>query len=96
MNKLSVKRLSILGLVLMGASAVTAAILPSKSSDNADFGFGNLALTSDAAPGGQQSCYPAGTAGNCVATTDSTTSEGANVTSDAIHSGGSVGKNTTA
>lgn len=32
MKKVSMKKLSILGLVLMGASAVTAAILPGKSS----------------------------------------------------------------
>ena len=33
MQKLSVKKLSILGIVLTAASAVTAAVMPSKSSD---------------------------------------------------------------
>lgn len=34
MNTLSIKKLSILGLVLIAASAVTAAIVPSKSKSN--------------------------------------------------------------
>lgn len=34
MQKMSIKKLSILGLVLMGASAVTAAIIPSKSDND--------------------------------------------------------------
>lgn len=80
----------------MAASAVTAAIFPSnKNSDNAPY-FGILILTSDALPGGQITCKPCVTGGNCQPTTDSTTSQSiGNGTSDLAHSGGSVGKNTT-
>jgi len=43
MQKLSIRKISILGLVLMAASAVTAAVLPSKSNNNADkFAAGSL------------------------------------------------------
>jgi|GEM_PF-1046220 len=43
MQKLSIRKISILGLVLMAASAVTAAVLPSKSNKNADkFADGSL------------------------------------------------------
>lgn len=50
MQKVSVKKLSILGIVLMAASAVTAAIIPSKPDENVRFAAGSL--TQNSAPGG--------------------------------------------
>jgi hypothetical protein len=51
MQKVSIKKLSILGLVLMGASAVAAAVIPNKS-DKKPFNvqFGD-SITEDSAPG---------------------------------------------
>lgn len=51
MEKISMKKLSVLGLILMTASAVTAAILPSKNSRFADSGTlrTGLAVTDDGA-----------------------------------------------
>lgn len=42
MQNVSVKKLSILGLVLMAASAVTAAVIPSKSKEAKAFAAGSL------------------------------------------------------
>lgn len=49
MKKLSVKKLSLLGLVLVAASAVTAAVLPSKSDDNRIVDDGTHTNNSDSA-----------------------------------------------
>lgn len=45
MQKTTVKKLSILGLVLMGASAVTAAIMPNKAENKDAQKFANGSLT---------------------------------------------------
>lgn len=65
MKKLSVKKLSILGLVLMAASAVTAAVLPTKNTDDKQVNsiddatlVSNSGLTPGA--GGIRSCVPDG------------------------------------
>ena len=70
MNTMSVKKFSFLGMILIGASAVTAAILPSKSkSDNSRFAAngrlqasangpsGGNALTCRAQVSGSFSCF---------------------------------------
>lgn len=53
MQKLSMRKLSILGLVLMGASAVTAAVIPSKSDkkDAKKFDAGSLTAISESPNG---------------------------------------------
>jgi hypothetical protein len=61
MQKLSIQKVSLLGLVLMAASAVTAAILPSDSkSDKVRLENGSLTNSTTAAVGGviQQTCTP--------------------------------------
>lgn len=55
MQKVSFKKLSILGLVLMAASAVTAAIIPAKSDDNKAPGF-TLTFDSGSLPNSELSC----------------------------------------
>lgn len=61
MQKVSIQKFSLLGLVLMAASAVTAAILPSNSKNDKDFvANGSLTNSTTAAIGGvvQQTCTP--------------------------------------
>jgi hypothetical protein len=61
MQKLSIKNLSILGLVLTAASAVTAAVLPSKSEKKAVFLQGSLTQISEffgAGPISSITCEP--------------------------------------
>lgn len=63
MKKVSVRKLSVLGMVLMAASAVTAAVLPSKASDVKRDGSANnatLISASGVTPGGGgvKSCVP--------------------------------------
>jgi hypothetical protein len=61
MQKSSIRKYSILGLVLITASAVTAAILPSKSnSDSKDKNLLNGRLTASAGAVSQQTCVPDG------------------------------------
>jgi hypothetical protein len=65
MKRSSIKKLSILSLVLIGASAVTAAVLP--KSDSKDDLSGQLVVTSDNGVGqdlavGDNTCIPNGTA----------------------------------
>ena len=47
MQKLSIKKISILGMVLLAASAVTAAVIPSKSDKSIKAVDGSLTQTSD-------------------------------------------------
>ncbi|OQP44586.1 hypothetical protein A4H97_09465 [Niastella yeongjuensis] len=62
MTKVSFKKLSVLGLVLMAASAVTAAVLPAKSKDAADDNSANNATlksnSGELGSGGVNSCIP--------------------------------------
>lgn len=74
MKKLSLKRLSILGLVLMAASAVTAAILPSKDTSKVRDQRGNVGL-SETGGANSHTCIPA-TSGNCNVTAASGTTGG--------------------
>ena len=56
MQKVSAKKISILGLVLMAASAVTAAIIPSKDKDNTTFRLNGSLVDSSGAAGGTLTC----------------------------------------
>jgi hypothetical protein len=47
MQKISLKKISILGLVLMAASAVTAAMVPAKADKKVVAGEGSLTFSSD-------------------------------------------------
>jgi hypothetical protein len=69
MQKLSLKNMSLLGLVLMGASALTAAISPSKVQNN-----NNGRLAANSATGGSiyPSCVTASAAFVCTKTAGST------------------------
>ncbi|MCF6402115.1 hypothetical protein L3C95_04470 [Chitinophaga filiformis] len=80
MKKVSVKNLSLLGLVLMAASAVTAAVVPDKSNARR-INNGSLRVASDTAAGADQDA-PA--AVSCVADVDTlhscTATAGSNTT----------------
>lgn len=96
MQKLSIKKLSLLGIVLMGASALTAAILPSKKDDKSEAKAANGILQNSANNG--QTCITASN-GNCndttsVAAADSFTS-GASGTSGDTGQGAGGDLNTT-
>jgi hypothetical protein len=71
MQKLSFKKMSVLGLVLMGASALTAAVIPSKEAKE-DHGDDNGRLFLDSAtvngPSLQVSCAIASSPFQCTAT----------------------------
>lgn len=102
--KLSVRKLSVLGLVLMAASAVTAAVLPAKADNNADKLI-NGSLTDDSEPGNNKdssvTCAPETEGGTiqqaCNASTGDT---GGSETTGALGSGpdstsATAGANTT-
>lgn len=55
MNKASIKRISIVGLILIITSTVTAALLPEKSEDTPDDYPGSLTQSTDSY-GGQLTC----------------------------------------
>lgn len=69
MQKTSFRKLSLLGLVLMGASAVTAAILPKTDSKKA---FNGIQVASTGASG-QISCINQSGDLNCTVTASATT-----------------------
>jgi hypothetical protein len=71
MEKLTMRKASLLGLVLLGASAVTAFVIPSrKDTSNDRQANGKLQLQSVAAGGGaQNTCITASAAQNCNETT---------------------------
>lgn len=69
MQKSSIKKISILGIILAGASVVTAAVLPKSTDDSKKFFTGAL----QGSTSGQTCVNGAGTA--CTFTGDSTTSE---------------------
>lgn len=59
MQKLSIKRISILGLALMAASAVTAAMVPNKADKKPiKFAEGSLTLTSNDNDQSSMTCNP--------------------------------------
>jgi hypothetical protein len=95
MTKLSFQKLSILGLVLMGASAVTAAILPKSNSNGKLFANGHLFANSTGGSGAAlNTCKAAGTeAVNCdftaTAGVASYTTDGSGTSTDAAN--GSTG-----
>lgn len=70
MQKLSLRKMSVLGLVLMGASALTAAIVPAKKERSGDGqNNGRLALNSATAGGANVlSCVPDAVIESCTAT----------------------------
>jgi hypothetical protein len=75
MQKVSFRKVSILGLVLMAASAVTAAVLPAQDDENASDRFANGSLTNRSALNGggvdsSLTCAPdtGGGTANCNAT----------------------------
>jgi hypothetical protein len=74
MKKLSVQKLSLLGLVLMGASAVTAAVLPSNTKDASNLVV-NGSLTNSDDNGINGSCVVTGNITNACNDTDSTGSD---------------------
>jgi hypothetical protein len=89
MKQLSIKKWSALGLVLMAASAVTAAVLPSKSNakdDAKEFARGVLTPTSS----GQDTCTGSGSACNRTAGSATSATGGATSATD------TSGSNTTA
>lgn len=74
MGKVSFRKLSVLGLILMGASAVTAAILPDKA-DNKRISNNNGTLRPESnsigGPGGVFSCFDdVDTFDSCTATAE--------------------------
>ena len=81
MKKVSIKNLSLLGLVLLGASAVTAAIMPKEDSKKV-LANGQIALNSDGAGNERWTCEAGGANPDCdyTATDDvsSNTSAGGN------------------
>ena len=108
MQKLSIRKISILGLVLMGASAVTAAVLPSKPDNKLDkdkFAAGSLTNNSsipNAAAASSITCAPDTNAlnNNCNASTaaasETTGSEAGNSTSNSsLPADGGLGGNNT-
>jgi hypothetical protein len=82
MQKLSVRKLSLLGLVLMAASAVTAAILPKETPKTFD---GVLQGSTGAV--NQKTCVDVSGVKNCTFTADSGTTGGVG-SSDATDTGG--------
>jgi hypothetical protein len=79
MKRLSLRKLSFLGLILMAASAVTAAILPSDTKPS--YAAAGLANTTDGA-----TCTANGAGAACNDTAASgTTSGGASATSDPLN-----------
>jgi hypothetical protein len=86
MTKSSIKKLSILGLVLIAASAVTAAITPKEKATKTDGVFKGE---------GSVSCIPGGGA-DCQYTIGSNSSEGAATSADnSASSSEAAGRNTT-
>lgn len=79
MTKVSLRKLSMLGLVLMAASAVTAAIVPSKSKaaklENSEDNGRLLNASGLGTGGGVDSCVFASGAPTCHVTADTTTGD---------------------
>lgn len=67
MKKETMRKYSLLGMVLIGASAVTAAVLP--KSEDKKTNDGNIAVTTN---GGENTCVP-GSADVCTVTANSVT-----------------------
>jgi hypothetical protein len=65
MKRYSMKNLSLLGLVLMGASAVTAAILPKEKANAFRVSDGALANSIDGASNAQKTCIQQVGANEC-------------------------------
>lgn len=78
MQKSSIRKISILGLVLMGASAVTAAILPRNDSPKI---FDGVLQDSTSSGGGQKSCVDIEGTDDCTLTASNTSAAGTNKTS---------------
>lgn len=78
MKKLSIQRLSVVSIVLLAASAVTAAIIPSNKKDSTFFGPQSITASND---GAGQSC----------STTESPTVECINTVSGSFGISGSTG-----
>lgn len=93
MEKLSVRKFSILGVVLMSASAVIATVIPSKVKSNSAF-VGNGIIRVGAAfdsDDEQPTCKPATSGQNC----NNTVSAAASNASRNTNKGGSLSNNTT-
>jgi hypothetical protein len=86
MEKLSARKVSLLGLVLLGASAVTAAVLPAKKNASKDrIANGKLqAISASAGLSVQDTCITAASQQNC----NETTSHGTTPPSKSTVSGG--------
>ncbi|OQP67612.1 hypothetical protein [Niastella populi] len=83
MQKTSLRKLSILGLVLMAASAVTAAILPANNKEVKDYTPGSLTNSS----GGGLTCE-VDSAGGIDASCNITTESGTTANFDSSDEGG--------
>lgn len=99
MQKVTFKKLSILGLVLMAASAVTAAIVPNKAKDDKAFAAGSL--TRNTGEGQESLAWTcsvsdgnADEADQCTAT-DATSTTGAGVGDQSASNTGAGNLNTT-
>jgi hypothetical protein len=87
MQKLSVRKLSLLGLVLMAASAVTAAILPK----NEPKAFNGVQTASTALNlSGQVTCVNIPGTKNCTFTANSGTSAAGDTSSGGTNTGGTL------
>jgi hypothetical protein len=75
MQKSSIKKLSILGLVLVAASAVTAAVLP-KDNSKSDFANTDVLVQDSTSPANGKTCVE-GNGLQCDATAASSTTDGA-------------------
>jgi hypothetical protein len=91
MTKMSIKKVSILGLVLIAASAVTAAILPNNTKVAGNGELKGAGFTS----AGDQTCIQSNDPdnNNCNATAGSATTIGTNPGTSAINNGSSADQN---
>lgn len=87
MKTQTIKRFSFLGLVLLGASAVTAAIIPSKESDSSLEANG-IQIPSTVTANQANTCIPADDVVNCHYTVTAAASDG--VGSSSTRNGGAA------
>lgn len=93
MQKSSIKKLSILGVVLVAASAVTAAVLPNNSKDNSPIANTDVLEDSTGGLGGQRSCVE-GPGFDCDATAQSSETVGSGTSTQGTNFTASSGNTT--